>query len=331
MEQAGSTDVVSAPERGGGEPELSVILATDGFELAREVIGHLRQQTVQDRIELVIATPGGNLDGAGQEDLAGFHSVRVVDAEPRESAPVARAAAVRATQAPVVAMAETHCFPDPGWAEALILAHRGPWAAVGPEIDNENPERPASWANLYVDYAAWLAPATSGPVDDLPGHNTSYKRELLIGYGDQLGRMMLSESIMHQDLRSRGHRLYQEAAAKARHRNIDRPIPALIEHFHNGRCFGSLRSRDWHPLRRAIYAAASPLIPLIRLRRIVREVRRTNRTHILPRALPMMVASLSWHAAGEMLGYLTGAGDAARGMAKYELDRDVFVADATRV
>jgi hypothetical protein len=307
-----------------------VILVTDGIELVRETLAHLREQSARDRIEVVIATPGGSLDGAGADELSGFHSVSVIDSESRESTPVARAEAVAAAHAPVVAMAETHCFPQPEWAEALIAAHRGPWAAVGPEIDNDNPERPASWANLYVDYASWLSPATSGPVDDLPGHNTSYKRELLLGYGAELPQLLLSESVLHWDLRSHGHGLYQEARARVRHRNINRPVPALIEHFHNGRCFGAARSRKWHPARRALYVAASPLIPAIRLRRILRDIRRTNRGYILPRALPMMLASLFTHAIGEMSGYATGAGKAPEGMAKYELDRDVFVEGATQ-
>jgi hypothetical protein len=329
VQQVGATREVTAPEPEGGEqPQLSVILVTDGIELVRETLAHLGEQSARGRIEVVIATPGGSLDGAGE--LTGFHSVTVIDSDSRKSTPVARAMAVEAAHAPVVAMAETHCFPDPDWAEILIEAHRGPWAAVGPEIDNENPERPASWANLYVDYAAWLSPATSGPIDDLPGHNTSYKRELLLAYGAELPHLLLSESVLHWDLRSHGHRLYQEAQAKVRHRNINRPVPALIEHFHNGRCFGAARSRNWSLARRALYAAGSPLIPVIRLRRILRDIRRTNRGHILPRALPMMMSSLSVHAIGEMLGYATGAGNAPGGMAKYELERDVFVEGATQ-
>jgi hypothetical protein len=38
----------------------------------------------------------------------------------------------------VVAFAEDHCYPDQHRAEALIAAHRGPWAADGPAMRNAN-------------------------------------------------------------------------------------------------------------------------------------------------------------------------------------------------
>jgi Glycosyl transferase family 2 len=316
------------PDRERDRPELSVILGTDGLEPARETIAHLRAQTARDRVEVVIVTPRGSLDGGADRELDGFHSFRVIDLDPRASVAAARAAGVSAARAPVVAMAETHCFPEPGWAEALIAAHRGPWAAVGPEIANENPGRMSSWANLYVDYAPWVAPAPRGPADDLPGHNSSYKRARLLDYGDELGRLMESESIIHWDLRSRGHRLYVETEAKVRHRNVTRPVAALLEHFHNGRCFGGLRSHDWSVARRVLYAAASPLIPALRLARIIRCMRTRGRGHLLPGALPMMLASLVVHAAGELTGYAAGAGDAARRMVPYELHRNRYVAGA---
>ena len=45
-------------------------------------------------------------------------------------------------------------------------------------------------------------------VDYLPGHNSSYKRDVLLGYGDRLESMMESETVLHWDLRAKGHRLY---------------------------------------------------------------------------------------------------------------------------
>jgi hypothetical protein len=226
-----------------------------------------------------------------------------------------------------VAMAETHCFPEPQWAEALIDAHRGPWAAVGPVFENENPDRGTSWANLLVDYGPWLAPVAPESTDDLPGHNSSYKRSLLLEYGDDLPQLFESESILHWDLRSRGHRLFAQPAAKVRHRNMTPVIPSLVANFHAGRLFGALRSRDWKPARRALYTIASPLIPVIRFGRLYRRVRRTGRRHVLPGGtLPALLGFLIAHATGEMFGYLTGRpGTATREMTKYELNKNVYV------
>jgi hypothetical protein len=315
----------TAPEGEDAMPELSVLLVTDGLDLAAEVLTHLRAQTACERIELVLATTDRDLDADGRAELEGFHSVRVLGRRPGTPTPAGRAACLRAAAAPVVAMAETHCFPEPDWAEALIAAHRGPWAAVGPEILNENPECPASWANIYVDYAPWLDPAAGGPAADLPGHNSSYKRSLLLGFEeDELGELLEAESILHRELRARGHRLYVEPRARIHHRNITRLLPSMVEHFQNGHCFGGHRAAGWHPARRALYAAATPLIPLIRLRRIVRRLGQADRLGLLPGMLPILASSLVAHAAGELTGYLAGPGTSAARMAPYELERDRY-------
>ena len=328
MSAARLREATARADRDGARgPKLSVILATDGVEQGRETLAHLSRQTAADRIEVLLVTPPGSVDGGADPDLDGFHSVRVIEADPRSSTARARATAVPAARAPVVAMTESHCFPEPGWAEALIAAHRGPWAAVGPEFDNENPGT-ASWANLFVDYSTWITPLTPGQADDLPGNNSSYKRSLLLEYGEDLARWLESESILHWDLRSRGHGLYIEPGARVRHLNIDRLIPALAEHFLGGRCFAGLRSRGWHPLRRALYVIASPLIPVIRLRRMFQHLRRTSRRDLLPGVLPMMVGSLIAHATGEMMGYLAGTGSATSRLAKYELVKQRYVARA---
>jgi hypothetical protein len=300
-----------------------VVLITDGVEMIDEVLGHLRAQTVADRIELVVVAVPGTVP-ADSPSIEGFGWVQVVDSESRSSPPVARASGLRAAQAPVVVFGETHCFPQPEWAESLLEAHRGPWVAVGPEIGNENPDTTTSWALLCVDYSPWLAPQTSRPVEDLPGHNSSYKRAALLELGADLDRMFESESILHGELKDRGYRLYVESRASVRHRNITQVRHGLIEHFHNGRCFGGLRSRSWSPWLRALYAAGSPLIPLIRLRRLLKDVRGRTPDGVLARALPVIVLMLAVHASGEMWGYISGSGKAVAGMAGYELDRDMY-------
>ena len=312
---------------GEAGPELSVILASETLELSLETISHLRAQTAASKIELMLGIPGGVIDERHEAELDGFHSVRAIDIHTTDGLPAARAEVIKAASAPVVVLAETHCFPQPEWAEALIEAHRGPWAGVGPEIDNENPG-PASWGNILVDYSVWIAPITTGPAADIPGHNSSYKRSLVLEYGDDLAEMLAAESILHYDLRARGHQLYMESRAKVRHRNINQIKPALVEHFYNGRTFGAERSRHWRPLHRAIYALGSPLIPLLRISRIFSHLRQKGRLALMWPSLPMMLGSLVAHATGEMTGYLRGRGNALSMQVPFEIERDRWLVDA---
>src|SRR5437588_133855 len=82
-------------------------------------------------------------------------------------------------------------------AQALLAAHRGPWAAVGPVVRNANPSTSVSWADFLIGYGPWCDPAPAGDLDHLPGHNSSYKRAILLDYGSELEGLLEAESVLH--------------------------------------------------------------------------------------------------------------------------------------
>jgi len=97
-----------------------------------------------------------------------------------------RVAGIRAATAPIVALAEDHSFPDPDWADALITAHQARFAVVGPVLRNANPRSMLSWANLLLEYAPWLEGTPGQEMKDLPGHNSAYRRDLLLAFGEEI-------------------------------------------------------------------------------------------------------------------------------------------------
>jgi glycosyltransferase involved in cell wall biosynthesis len=305
------------------KPEISVVIPTDRFETIERVVASLRRQTARSSIELVVVTPRARTLSGHDRDLAGFHSARVVEAD-TASLPRARAAGIRAATSDVVAFTESHSFPEPGWAEALIAAHGGSWAAVGPAMVNPHRIGSAGWVDFLVDYGQWVPPVAPGPVDDLPGHNSSYKRALLLDYGPELERMLDAEWLLHRDLRRRGYALYLEPAAMSRHVSPSRLIPSLVQWFHYSRGFATSRSRGWPRGRRLLYVAGSPLIVLVRLRRVIAAMRRTGQARLIGRALPLALVTLASSAAGELVGYAVGGGEGAEGTSEYELHRDRY-------
>jgi glycosyl transferase family 2 len=308
------------------KPDLSVVIPTDRFETIERVVATLRRQGASGSIELVVVAPSAQALSGHEGGLEGFHSTRVVEAK-TASLPRARAAGVRAATSDVVAFAESHSFPEPGWAEALIAAHAGPWAAVGPAMVNPHSTGGAGWAKFLVDYGQWVPPVAPGPVDDLPGHNSSYKRVLLLDYGAELERMLAAEWFLHEDLRRRGYTLYLEPAAMSRHISVTRLVPSIVEWFHYSRGFATSRSRGWPRRRRVLYVAGSPLIILVRLRRVIAAIRRTGQARLIPRALPPAVLALAGSAAGELVGYAVGGGEGAEGTSEYELHRERYADD----
>lgn len=304
-------------------PAITAILPTwDTFDALRTTIAHLGRQTIADRIELLICAPDPQRFVVDTVAVSPLHSVRVLDGGDMSVTGPTRARAIREARAKIVAFTEDHSFPDPMWAEALLRAHEEPHAAVAPAIRNANPETQVSWADLLIGYGRWLAPGRRGEMDLLPGHNISYKRDVLLEYGDELDRLMEAETVLLWDLRRRGHTLLFEPAAVTAHTNFSRLRVWIDVQWHLGRVFAHARARDWPFLRRAAFAVASPGIPLVRLYHVVRYGARNGVPGTrIARALPHVVLGLLVDFAAQATGMLLGAGESVARLSSYEFHR----------
>ncbi|MCC6586331.1 MAG: glycosyltransferase [Bryobacterales bacterium] len=315
-------------------PELSVVLtATEDYATVRKTIEHLRRQTAAAKIELVLVARRASELRAPAADLAPFHSHVVVELDPIRSIGAANAAGVRAASAAVVALAEDHCFPAEDWAERILLAHRNGYAVVGPVMTNANPRTAVSWADFFIGYGPWAAPCASREANFLPGHNSSYKREVLLGYGPGLEGMLESETVLHWDLRGKGHRLYLDSTIRAAHTNYSLWSVWLRVQYLGGRMFAGTRLKGAPLAKRLLYAAASPLIPAIRLLRITKSVAGAGLWTQWLRTLPTLMIGLTIDGVGQAVGYLAGPSDAMERLAPYEFCRirNITAEDRTEV
>ena len=315
-------------------PVLSAILITPrSYETIRKTVEHLHAQGVRDRIEIVIGAPSKEELAPDRQILGGFWGWQVVDLGEIDNLGPAEAACMRAARGPVVVYVEEHSYPAPGWAEALVEAHGGPWAAVGPEVMNANPQSAVSWAALFLDFTEFCAPREPGPAASLASHQTSYKRDVLLPYGARLERFLENETTMQHDLVRAGQRLYYEPAARTNHVNVSRFPEFLGAQFFNCREFGGNRAEleRWGWRRRLLYVGGSPLIPVVRGRRILRQIRRSGLSrNLMLRMLPPMLLGLASAAAGELTGYVFGKGDASRRRVTFELERMRHVTERDR-
>jgi hypothetical protein len=293
-------------EQAAARAQISVVLVTEAYATIATTVDHLLAQTAADRLELVIVAPDVETLGLDPRAKAGLHSVQVVERAPFPLAD-ARAEAIRAATADVVAFGETHSFPAPGWAEALISAHRGPWAGVGPAIEIANPRSALSHASMLMEFVRWMAPVRAGEADTLPPHNSSFKREVLVAYRDELPAMLEEDLLLTEDLRRRGHRMRMEPAARTSHVMVSRFPSFLRDRYRAGRNFAVTRARRWPAWRRAVYALGLPLIPLARLRHIVGALRRVEEPQLRrPSTLGWLGIGLPLAALGEAIGYARG-------------------------
>ena len=307
------------------DPAMSVVLVTpDTYATIRMTMSHLRAQTARDQLEIVIVAPSAAGLALDEAELRAFATYQVV--EVGASLAGARAAGVRRAAAPLVALAEDHCFPEPEWASALIAAHHQPWAVVGPVFHNANPATALSQADFLMAYSPWAGPRPGGLVSHLPGHNSCYKRDILMAYGPRLEELFDAESVLHWDLRQRGERLWLEPAARVAHVNFSLWRPYLRASLHAGQVFAATRAAGWPGARRALYTVSAPLIPLVRLTRIVPVARRLG----VWRALPALLIGLAADGVGQGLGYALGARSAAERLRPLEAHRVRFITAADR-
>lgn len=305
--------------------ELTVILVVgQRRERAARALASVLAQEAVERLEVLVldCAPGNPPPLPG----SGHPGVRWVVLPESTRFAAAKALGVRMARAPVVAFLEEHCRVAAGWAEALIAAHRGGWAGVGPEMHNANPGSPGSRVVALMNYHPWLPPAQRGEHDMLPGHNASFKRELLLGYGAELDRLLGAEIVLHTRLRQDGHRLLLEPAARLFHLNDGRIGSALRGFYLFHRCYGPLRAEvfAWTLARRLLYVAATPLIPLYFVVRLLLVLAR-RRPRLLGAAVaasPWMLAAQTASALGQAAGLLIGLGDAEAGFTLYELNQD---------
>lgn len=315
--------------------QLTIILAVgSSYDVIRKTIHFLLKQSIREQLELIIVTPLSQKLDANADDLACFGACKIVETGIPVSIGKANAAGIRQASARVVVMAEDHAFPEEDWASALVKAHQSPCVAVGPLVHNGNPESLVSWADFLIGYGPWMVGTEPGDVEFLPGHNTSYKRDVLLEYGAALEAMMEAETVLHWDLKSKGHEICLDENARIQHWNFSRLAPWLTAMFYSGRVFAGSRMAEghWTAPRRALYIAGSPLIPAVRFTRLCPKLSKTGKSYRGRLLLALMlVPGLLLDGLGQMLGYAFGTGRAKDRLVRLEYDRGRHLNRADRV
>jgi glycosyl transferase family 2 len=309
-------------DQGGHSPRLSVVLvAGSQRRRAQRVLDALAAQTVADAIQVVIVDL---VDRLPRLDVAA--SLRHVYASRPDIHRwgIARAAGVRLATAEVIGFIEDHCFPESDWAEMLLDAYRGPWAAVGYAFTNANPRTYISRASLVARYGQFMHPARPGPAPLVSGNNVSYRRELLLSFGADLDALLTIDFNLQEILGKRGLPLLVEGRARAAHQNFSNYVRDTITGHWYCRLLAARRAetQSWSLTRRLVHGVGAPLgSPAIRLARLLLSLR--GRRPLWGHAAAAVPLTVGWYltdALGESLGYLFGAGEAESQALRWELN-----------
>jgi len=293
------TEIPSA----GTPPDLSVIVVTrDTCSTLKPIIQCLSEDAAAKRIELLIVLPQDATRRIGKRHQEAFHSVVFVRADNIENRGYAAASAVRRASAAIVALTENHCFPAPGWAYAIVAAHRRGHAAVGPVVVNANPETARSRILHSQGYGAYGGTLPHGPREELPLHNSSYDKAALLIYDNDLEFLLSDERRLHIEMRKAGRMLWVDPTARKAHLNEATWRLAVGLSFCSGWRYGGVRSGNWPVWKRAVYSALWPALSLPITRNLLSKAERR-----VPADIGVAAVLALTHAFGECFGYIFGA------------------------
>lgn len=304
------------------DPWLTVVIIVGPHrERSAAALASVLSQSIANHLEVVLI----DCADAATAPLPGSDHPAVRVHHPPEGSHfgIARAIATALARAPVVAFLEEHTRALPGWAEALVHAHRGPWAGVGYEVHNGNPGSGRSDINALLSYGLFEPPLERGESRLLSGHNCSYKRDVLLSFGDRLADLLLVDTVLQKVLVDSGHRLFLEPDAKIAHRNEVSASSTTRGYLAFHRAFGAARAREgnWSRLRRAAYVLLAPAIPLYYIAHFGRTLVRRRSPHfgLFVRNLPYVYYVQLVAALGQAAGLLFGEGDSPNRFSVFEI------------
>ncbi|MDZ7637298.1 MAG: glycosyltransferase [Bryobacterales bacterium] len=296
-----------------GNAALSVVLIVPNHrDTVLRTITHLRAQSLKERIEILLFGPTMKLLETLRDDLAPFAGFQLVQWGNMRNMAAARGEGFRLARSPLLAHAEDHCFPEPGWAEALVAAFEpdsngNQPAAAGPLMVNENARTLWSWAAFTLHFSHAAFRETRGPAQYVATHNTCFRKDAVLALGEALDSGIEMEMLLQDRLRAAGHTLSHEANAVTRHVNVSRPVPLLRASFYGGWLFSTVRMREegWGLGRKLFQLAASPLVPLLQLKRRWSALGRiAGERRLLPWIAFPVLAITTVHTVGEIVGIL---------------------------
>jgi len=294
------------------------------FERLWNTLASLRAQTIHEEIEVILVH---GPDGASEADAAQFrefHSFRTL--ELRDDFLVAEgfAAGFAVASAPALTYLEDHVTLNPEWAEAIVEAHRGPWVAVAPAMENANdPRSTIACAKFLAAFVWWYGEDRQRQVRSGPGHNTTYKRSALEPFRSRLIELYASERNLCYLLEANGGKMLIEPRAITHHVNISKLRLAMAQAYYGGKVFGGQRGSTMGPLTKVARTLIAPAIPLVQLTRIIKTLRADRKTSEigLLSALPFLMVELILHAIGEVAGYWDNAQSELKAFRLLEMDR----------
>jgi hypothetical protein len=291
-----------------GSPALSIVVpSVNGWGDLEGCLAAIEAQDAGVPIEILVADRVG--DPVRRPLRGRFPRVRVLEAAPGTTIPDLRALAFDAARADIVGVIEDHVLLPPDWARRMLAEHAAGAQVVGGSVRNVATARLVDRAAFLCEYHQSLLPP-SGPAEWVTGNNVTYRRALLQSHRAAwtAGRW---ENHLHDALRADGVPLLSRPDIGVGHRMSYTVGSYLHQRYLYSRSYAGMRVQGAPRPRRIIMGFAAFALPPVLLARIVSRVWASPADRgDLVRSLPLQALfTVAW-AAGEVVGYWAGGGDA---------------------
>lgn len=277
-----------------------------------ETLNALRAQDGSPDYEVILADRRG--DSVTEHIKSNYPEVQLLSCAADTSLPALRTRAFDKACGHYIVVTEDHCVPPKGWLAAIMSAFQSAPAnmvAVGGPIENGVVDTAFDWATFICEYSAFASPVQTGPSDTLPGMNVTYRRAAIAELDKSLLTSGFWETTVHPVLRERGLVFYLSNDVGILHKKKFSFRLFTTQRFLYSRYYAGLRFRRDQVAPRVVACGLTlALPPLLLLRMVLNHLGKPRIRSELIRALPYLaVFSLVW-AWGEMVGYISGVGDA---------------------
>lgn len=294
---------------------FSVLIArvsTQDSERILQTLESCGKQAGEFDVEIILADRRN--DAVSHRIRNDFPQVRLIPCDATASIPEMLELALRRARGSCVVVTEDHCVPSHDWISSIARAFgEAPdgTVAVGGCVENGVFDTALDWGTFLCEYGHFMRPVNEGPTDKLPGVNIAYRRDALIDLDRELFTLGFWETTVHPVLQRRPAIFFSSNSIRVTHCKrftlgffcVQR---FLYSRYYSGRRFGTDQRG-----RRMVAAVASLGLPAVLLLRMLRDVSAKRRRYReFARAFPYLVIFVVVWAAGEVAGYLFGAGDA---------------------
>ncbi len=287
------------------QPQISVIVPIrDASQTATATLRQLIQECSGYSVEVIASI--SSFDRTVMELPNG---VRLLTVDRVSGVPQLRREALLVAAGKWIVITEDHCLFPPGWLQALIgnCERYGGSVCGGPVANGRNSV--TGWAQYLTRYSAFIPGGAGGPTTGLPGNNACYPRALIF----QRLKLLQDgfwEAEFNDELRRSGIplRLVPEAIVTQDQRRGTFAYTHL--RFQHGRCYGARRSRaitKWQLVKLVILSPFLPGLLFFRIMRSVMVKKFEVKRFLL--ASPLILSYVFAWSAGELTGYLAGAGE----------------------